>query len=427
MTFNGGLGFEDSYYLATANAAEAHPPLEGDIQADVVIVGGGCTGLGAALHAAERGLIVVLLEGGRIGWGASGRNGGQIIPGLRQGPAQLVARLGREAARQVLDLAFEARDLVVELVAEYAIDCDLRLTGHVAAAVKPAHFTDMREDVGALRSMGDQTALELLGGDDMRRYVSAPYAGGLLDPRGGHFHPLRYALGLARAAKGAGAQLFEGSLATAVRATPGGVEATTPAGRVRARFAVLAGDALMAGLAPRAEARIMPIASYIAVTEPLAFAAELIPSNAAISDSRFVVNYYRLTADGRLLFGGGERYSRRPPADIAAFVRPHIERTFPRLEGVRIDHAWGGLVSVTRSRLPHLAREDNILIAHGYSGMGAVLSTLAGKLIAEAIGGEGERFARLAALAPPAFPGGAALRAPLHVGGMLWYALRDRL
>jgi gamma-glutamylputrescine oxidase len=205
------------------------------------------------------------------------------------------------------------------------------------------------------------------------------------------------------------------------------VVATTARGRVKARQAILAGDALLAGVSPKNEARIMPVASYIAVTEPLDFAAELIPSNAAVSDSRFVVNYYRLTPDGRLLFGGGERYSRDPPADIAAFVRPHMEKVFPAVRGLQIDYAWGGLVSVTLNRLPHLAREGDVLIAHGYSGMGAALSTLAGELMAEEIAGEHERFARFAALAPKAFPGGAALRAPLHVAGMLWYALRDRL
>jgi gamma-glutamylputrescine oxidase len=171
----------------------------------------------------------------------------------------------------------------------------------------------------------------------------------------------------------------------------------------------------------------MPVASYIAVTEPLDFADELIPSDAAVSDSRFVVNYYRRTADDRILFGGGERYSRSPPADIAAFVRPHIEATFPQLKGVALTHAWGGLVSITMSRLPHFVRDGNLLIAHGYSGMGAVLSTLAGKLLVEAARGDPGRFDLFAALEPPAFPGGAALRSPLHVLGMLWYALRDRL
>jgi len=426
MTFNGGLGFADSYYLATATPAPVRPALTEDAQADVVVVGGGCTGLSAALHAAQRGLSVVLLEGGRIGWGASGRNGGQIIPGLRKGPVELTRMLGEPGARAVFELACEARDLVVEIINEYAIACDLSLTGHLALAVKPAAAAHMTEEAEALARWGYPHARFVVR-DEARGLVDADGHGGLFDAAGGHFHPLNYALGLARAAEWAGARLFESSAATAIAPDGEGVRVSTEAGSVRAKHAVLAGDALLAGLAPRVEARIMPVANYIAVTEPLAFAAELIPSNAAISDSRFVVDYYRLTADGRLLFGGGERYSRQPPADMAAFVRPFMEKIFPRIAGARIDFAWGGLVSITLTRLPHLARDGNVLVAHGYSGMGAVLSTLAGKVLAEEILGENDRFDRLAALAPPPFPGGAALRAPLHVAGMLWYALRDRL
>jgi gamma-glutamylputrescine oxidase len=423
---NDGLGFGRSYYLATAAAATPAPVLAGETETDLVVVGGGCTGLSAALHAARQGLSVVVLEAGRVGWGASGRNGGQIIPGLRWGAHQLSARLGRDGARAVLALAFEARDLVVGLIAENAIDCDLRLTGHLAAAVKPAHLKALAEDAAERAALG-LPEVELVDASGARRLVDTPYAGGALDPRGGHFHPLNYVLGLGRAAAAAGASIFEGSAALSVTETAGGVRVATAAGAVRARQALLAGDALLKGVAPAFEARLMPVASYIAVTEPLASIAQLLPSDAAVSDTRFVVNYYRRTADGRLLFGGGERYSPSPPADIAAFVRPHIERTFPTLAGVRLDYAWGGLVSITRSRLPHLARRGPIAVAQGYSGMGAILSTLAGKLAVEAFGGAGERFDILARLAPPAFPGGQALRAPLHTAGMLWYALRDRL
>lgn len=427
MIFNANLGFTGSYYLATANPAERFDALKGDIEADLVVVGGGCTGLSAALHAAEAGLSVVLLEGGRIGWGASGRNGGQIIPGLRRGAAELVRRLGPDRARAVFDLAVAARDLVVGLVGRHAIDCDLRLTGHLSAAVKGADFRHMEAESRRLVEVMDYPHTELVGAGEIGRIVAADYAGGLLDRNGGHFHPLNYALGLARAARTAGAALFEDSLATGITRDGTSVVVATGEGRVRARHAVLACDAYLTGLDRAAESHIMPVGSYIATTAPLSFAAELIPSDAAISDSKFVVDYYRLTADGRLLFGGRERYTPRAPGDIAGFVRPRIEAVFPRLKGVAIDHAWGGQVSITMSRLPYFHRDGAVLIAAGYSGMGAILSTLAGKLVVEEIGGESERFGRFAALAPPPFPGGAALRGPLHVLGMLWYALRDRL
>jgi len=240
-------------------------------------------------------------------------------------------------------------------------------------------------------------------------------------------HPLNYTLGLARAAARAGATIHQDTEAVRLTSEAGRVRISTAEGSVAARHAILAGDALLEGLMPGVSARIMPVANYVVATAPLAGASDLIPHDAAISDTRFVVNYYRRTVDGRILFGGGERYTRDPPRDIAAFVRPHLEGVFPSLRGVRIDHAWGGLVSVTLTRLPHVGREGDVFFAHGYSGMGVILSTLAGKLLVEAIGGEAERFDLFAGIEPPPFPGGVALRSPLHVLGMLWYALRDRV
>ena len=424
--FNDQLNMAGSYYAATAAPAPDHPPLTGEVDADLVVVGGGCTGLSAALHAAEQGLSVTLLEGGRIGWGASGRNGGQMIPGLRKGAAELVRKLGPKAAKALFDLAIEARDLVVERIARHRIDCDLRLTGHLLGVVKPRELAATAEEVRCLHDVMDYPHVALLDAEQTRTRVASDYAGGLFDRRGGHLHPLNYTLGLARAAVAAGVTVHEHSVATGIEAGPG-VKVVTAGGAVRGRHAILAGDALLHGFAPRVSGRIMPVASYVVATEPLRDPAALIPGDVAVSDSRFVVNYYRRTADGRLLFGGGERYTPDPPRDIPAFVRPYLERVFPQLAGVPISHDWGGLVSVTTTRLPHLGRDGPVLFAHGYSGMGVLFSTLAGKLLIEAVRGQGERFDRFAALEPPAFPGGVGLRGPLHVLGMLWYAFRDRL
>jgi gamma-glutamylputrescine oxidase len=426
MPFNGALSMAESYYVATANTWTDRPPLVGDMAADLVVVGGGCTGLSAALHAARRGLSVVLLEGGRVGWGASGRNGGQIIPGLRQGAAQLARTLGPERARALLDLAFEARDLVIDLIGEGAIACDLKTTGHLTGAAKAADLRWMEAEAACLTKVMNYPHVDVLSAAQARAAVDVPYFGGLLDRRGGHLHPLNYTLGLASAALGAGVAIHERSEAIRLE-TDKGVRVSTRQGSVQAAHAVLAGDALLEGLSRRVNRRIMPVANYLAATAPLKDPAALIPSDAAVSDSRFVVNYYRLSADGRLIFGGGERYTPRPPRDIAAFARGHMEAVFPQLRGVPIDHAWGGLVSITRTRLPHVGREGEVFFAHGYSGLGVILSTLAGKLLAEAILGERARFERFASLEPPPFPGGARLRGPLHVLGMLWYALRDRL
>ena len=426
MSLNAGLGFANSYYLATAHPAPTYPALAGEVEADLVVVGGGCTGLAAALYAARRGLSAVVLEGGRVGWGASGRNGGQIIPGLRKSAVDLVRAYGPERAKALLTLAFEARDLVVDLIAEAAIDCDLKTTGHFLGAVKAADPRWMEAEARCLiDQIGYQNA-RFLSAAEARAVVDTPYHGGLFDGGGGHLHPLNYTLGLARAAVAAGVTIRENSMVTKVQ-HGARVRVETDAGAVIARHAVLAGDALLEGVAPAVVSRIMPVANYIVATAPLADPAAFIPGDAAVSDSRFVVNYYRLTADGRMLFGGGERYTPRAPTDIAAFVRPYLEAVFPTLSGAALPFAWGGLVSVTQTRLPHVGRQGEVWFAHGYSGMGVVLSTLAGKLLVDAMAGGTEQFDLFAAVAPPPFPGGVALRGPLHVLGMLWYALRDRL
>ena len=427
MGFNSGLDIERSYYVATAKPAPNHPALSGGVDADLVVVGGGCTGLSAALHAAERGLKVVLLEGGRIGWGASGRNGGQMIVGLRKGAAELVKLYGRDRARALFDLAFEAWGLVLDMIERHAIDCDLRKTGHLVGAVSVGDMAWFERELECLTTVMDYPHASIRSAAEARAAVDTPYHGALLDALGGHMHPLNYTLGLARAALAAGVAIHEASPVLRLDRQRDGVRAQTAAGAVRARHAILAGDALLSGIDARVESHIMPVGNYIVATEPLADAASVIPSNAAVSDTRFVVNYYRLSADGRLLFGGGERYTPRPPADIEGFVRPHMEKAFPQLKGRRIDHAWGGLVSVTTSRFPHVGRDGEVYFAHGYSGKGVILSTLAGKLIVEAIAGAAARFDLFTGLDPLPFPGGVALRTPLYVLGMLWYAFRDRV
>jgi gamma-glutamylputrescine oxidase len=398
----------------------------GDFTADLAIVGGGATGLSAALHAAEAGMSVVLLEGGRLGWGASGRNGGQIIPGLRKGAAELVAAFGAERARALFELAQAARDLVLQLVETHAIACDLRLTGHLYGAFKASDMRDFEAECQALETVMGYRDTQLLTAQEAGDAVATPYHGALFDRRGGHFHTLNYTLGLATAAHRAGVRIFEHSQALALDRDAGTVSIRTAGGRIVAKQVILAGDALLSGLSARVNQRIMPVANYIVTTAPLPDPAAIIPSDAAVSDSRFVVNYFRLTPDGRLMFGGGERYTPTPPADIRGFVRPFLERTFPQLTGIGLDHGWGGLVSVTRSRLPDIGRDGPLLWAHGYSGQGAILSTLGGALLAEAAAGNSTRFDCFAGIAPGSFPGGAALRGPLHVLGMLWYAMRDR-
>lgn len=417
-----------SYYAATANPAPRHAALAGEVSADVVVVGGGFTGLSAALSAAEAGYSVVLLEAKRIGWGASGRNGGQVIPGMRWSATDLLAEFGEERARGLIALGLEAGERVRARIRKHAIACDLR-DGHFHAAWKPAHLDAIRRERDVLEHLAGCKRLQVVEPADVPHYVATgAYHGGLYDPDGGHLHPLNYALGLAEAARAAGVRIFEGSPATAMRhGSP--VRVTTPQGLVTARMGVLACDSDVGGLEQMFSGAMMPIANYNVATCRLGEieAKRLIPSNASVAESRFVLNYYRLTADNRLLFGGGEKYTPAPPANIADFVRPFLEQIFPQLRGVRIEYGWGGMVGVTRNRLPQFGRIGNTFYAHGYSGHGVLLTTLAGELIVEAMRGTAERFDLMADLPRQDFPGGKLLRHPLHVAGMLWYALRDRL
>ena len=417
-----------SYYAASAAPAEPRGHLRGAVSADVVVVGGGFTGLSAALHAAEAGFDVVLLEARRIGWGASGRNGGQMIPGMRWSATDLVERFGTARARDLVSLANTAGDMVRDRISRHGIACDLR-RGHFHAAARPAHLDVMRRELECLQDLVGYDGASIVSVGDVGDFVaSSLYYGGMIDMHGGHLHPLNYALGLARAASVAGVRIFEES--PVERIDHGGpVRATTQFGEVTARHGVLACDAFMGELDRELGAMTMPVANYNVATAPLGAdrAAALIPSGMAVSDSKFVLNYYRLSADNRLIFGGGEKYSPRPPATIEGFVRPYLEKVFPQLKGVGIDYAWGGLVGVTLNRLPHFGRIGQSFFAHGWSGHGVLLTTLAGQLIAEAMRGQAERFDLFANLPAQPFPGGPLLRHPLYVAGMLWYALRDRL
>ena len=419
----------DSWYAATAHAPPSLPSLRGEVSADVCVVGGGYTGLSAALHLAERGYEVVLLEAARVGWGASGRNGGQVGSGQRQDVLELEARYGRERARVLWDLAEEAKALLLERVERHRIDCDLK-PGNLLAVTKPRYLPELQQETEHLASRYGYRGLRMLDRDEVREMVASErYCGGQFDSGGAHLHPLNLALGLARAAIAAGARLHEQSRATGIRWDRRPL-VQTEGGQVRARFVLLCGNAYLGGLVPEIRSRVMPISNHLLATEPLGAprAAALIPANCCVHSSKFVVDYYRLSSDGRLLFGGGETYTDRAPRDLRAFVRRYMLDVFPQLVDVRIDYAWCGRLAITRSRLPHFGRiEDRGFFAQGFSGHGVALTQLAGKLLAEAVAGTAERFDVFAGLPHRRFPGGAWARQPLLAAGMLYYALKDRL
>ena len=423
------MDLPDTYYTATAPALVPRPALVGRESADVCIVGAGFTGVSAALHLAERGYSVIVLEAARVGWGASGRNGGQVGSGMRQSMSTLERTAGPSRAGTLWALCEEAKAVIAERVARHGIQCDWR-PGNLLASTRERYMGWIESEAEFCHRRFGYRGYRMLSRAEMREEIaSGCYVGGRMDEGGGHLHPLRFVLGMAGAAEQAGARIFERSEVGRIRwGSPSQV--STAQGVVEARYVVLAGNACLGGLEPRIESRIMPIVNHVLATEPLGEdrARALIPSGACVHSTKFVVDYYRVTADHRLLFGGGETYSDRPLDDPKAFVRRYMLRVFPQLADARIDYAWSGRLAITMSRLPHVGRlAPNGFFAQGFSGHGVALTQITGKLIAEAVAGTAERFDVLAGLRHRAFPGGTWLRHPLLVLGMLYYTLRDRL
>jgi len=429
-------GFEASWYYATANGLVDRPPLRERIRSDICVVGGGYTGLSAALELAERGYSVVLLEGYRIGSGASGRNGGVLGIGQRKDQDDLERWLGADAARVMWQLSLEANALVRERIARFGIDCDLK-DGELHAAHRQRYVAHYHDYVDLLAERYDYHDCRKVDATEMADMLGTTnYHGGYLDFRAGHLHPLNLALGLARACEAAGVRLFEHSAVLEHRGSAlqsaiptDRITLRTARGEVDADYVVLACNGYLGRLAPAIEAYQMPINNFMLATAPLgeARARRFNRDDVAVVDSRFVVNYFRMSRDQRLLFGGGENYSPRFPQDLKGFVRRFMLQVYPDLADVPIDYGWGGTLAITLRRMPHFGRLGNVFWAQGYSGHGVAMANLGGKLIAEALAGTAERFDLFARLPHQRFPGGRYLRWPALVAGMLYYAMLDRL
>lgn len=419
-----------SYYTATANQALSYPPLRDALRVDVCIVGGGFSGLNTAIELAERGFSVALLEARQIGWGASGRNGGQLIRGVGHGVEQFRPVLGDEGVRSLKLMGLEAVEIVRRRIEKHAIDCDLTW-GYCDLANKPADLAGFAEDMAELQGLGYRHPLRLLQPGEMHSVVGSDrYVGGLIDMGSGHLHPLNLALGEAAAAAALGVRLFEHS--EVIRIEYGdGVKVHTEQGRVCARTLVLACNAYINDLEPQLGGKVLPAGSYVIATEPLPEdqAQAVIPQNMALCDQRVALDYYRLSADRRLLFGGACHYSGRDPADIAAYMRPKMLKVFPQLEHTRIDYQWGGMIGIGANRLPQIGRfadRPNVYYAQAYSGHGLNATHLAGKLLAEAISGQqGGGFDLFDKVPHITFPGGKRLRSPMLALGMLWYRFKE--
>lgn len=421
-------GFADSWYAASAAPLPAQAPLQGERHADVAVLGAGYTGLAAALNLAEAGHQVVMLEAQQVGWGASGRNGGQAIVGFGCEQSRLESLVGMADARALFDLSREGMAMLRERIARHHIDCDWR-DGYAHVPLNQRQLREIQADIAVMAERYDYP-LQWWDRERLRDQLgSALYLGAAFDPASGHLHPLSYARGLARAALAAGVVIHEHSPVTRIERGARPVLHSAQ-GRVEADFLVIAGNAWLHGVAPALESRIMPVGTYIGATPVLgeALARSLIGNDMAVSDANWALDYFRLSRDHRLLFGGRASYSALPPPGLRQLMQRRMERVFPQLRGVGFEHLWGGYVDITLNRAPHWGRLDpNVYFAQGFSGHGVAATGLAGKLIAEAISGQSHRLDAFARIPHRPFPGGRLLRMPLLVAAMAWYRLRDAL
>jgi gamma-glutamylputrescine oxidase len=413
-----------SYYAATANRQDARPALAGAESADVCIIGAGFAGISAALELTERGFSVIVLEAARVGFGASGRNGGQIVNGYSRDLDVISARYGVDAGRAIGAMALEGGNIIRERIDKYKINCDL-VTGGLFAALTPKQMKGLEHHRQVWADFGHHS-LELVDKAGLAAHVTTDvYVGGMIDHLSGHIHPLNLVQGEAAAAESLGARIFENSPVVAVD----GNVVKTSVGEVRAKFVLVCANAYIGDLLPEIGGKIMPVSTQILATEPLGSrAAALLPSNVCVEDANYVLDYYRRTADNRILYGGGIVYGGQDPASIRAKILPNMLKTFPSLKDARIDYAWSGNFALTLTRFPHMGRlSPTVYFSHGDSGHGVTTTHLLGRILGEAVAGIATRFDVFAKLPYYPFPGGKALRVPLTVAGSWYYRLRDKL
>jgi len=420
-----------SYYAATASWQSDYPVLAGEHRCDVAVVGAGFTGLSTALHLAERGYDVAIIEANRVGWGASGRNGGQLIDGIVgvERINQIGRKYGKSAADSVRQVGIECRDVVLDIIKKYGINCDLKF-GFLDVALSQEDLDYFASEIERKRAMNYPHKMELVPQDQMHTVIGSDlYVGGMIHRGNGHLHPMNLCLGEARAAEDNGARIFEQSKVTRIHhGTKPRVE--TAAGVMHADKVVLAGNAYLGKTEPRLYGTVMPAGTYMIATEPLGdtLANEILPQDLAVCDQRVGLNYYRLSADKRLLFGGLCNYSGRDPKDITASIRPRMIKVFPQLEDIRIEYEWGGYIAITVKRIPQMGRiEGNTYYATGYSGHGLAPTHIAGQILADAICGDAERFDVFERVRHWKLPGGKWFANPALALGMLYYRLKEIL
>ncbi|MDO6590217.1 gamma-glutamylputrescine oxidoreductase [Loktanella sp. D2R18] len=418
-----------SYYAASANTRTLRPTLKGDQTFDVCVVGAGYSGLSTALHLAEQGHNVAIVEGARIGWGASGRNGGQVVNGLNASLQTIKRRYGQDTANFVAGMVMEGGDIIRDRIKTYDIQCDYKPT-NLFAACTDAHMRELEERLALWQGYGLNTQ-EMVSKDQIKDYVGSDmYAGGMIDHSGGHMHPLNLALGEADAFEKNGGTIFEMSRVTGVDYESARPAVKTETGTITCKTVVLCGNAYLGKVVPKLTSRVMPVSTQVMATEQLSdeVVKRLLPTDTCVEDIRYILDYYRLSADNRLLFGGGTVYGGADPRDIEAKLRKNLSKVFPELAHVKIEHAWSGNFALSFSRVPQMGRlNNNTYFAHGYSGHGVTGSHTFGRILAEAISGDASRYDVFEKVPYIPFPGGRMFRVPYSVIGSWYYDIKDRL
>lgn len=421
-------GHAPSWYAHSANDKTVRAPLEGETQADVCVIGAGFTGISAALQLAENGFSVVVLEGERIGFGASGRNGGQIVNGYSRDLETIARRYGPDRAARLGEMSLEGGEIIRSRVAKYGIECDLQHGGFFAA------FTDKQvREMAHHKAHWEKhghTGLEMVSKAEVDKYVKTDrYVGGMIDKLGGHIHPLNLVLGEAAAVESLGGRIYENSRVTAVDMGANPVVRTAK-GSVKAKYVLVCGNAYLGSMLPKITDKMMPVSSQVMATEPLdaRLIEDMLPANYCVEDANYVLDYYRRTADNRLLYGGGIGYGGQDPANLTGVIRPNMLKTFPQLADTKIEFAWSGNFALTLTRIPHMGKlADNVYFSHGDSGHGVTTTHLLGKILGEAVAGHAGRYDVWSSLTALPFPGGKTFRVPLTVLGAWWYGMRDKL
>ncbi|MBO6561058.1 MAG: FAD-binding oxidoreductase [Nisaea sp.] len=426
---HGAVAHTTSYYAASANPSPERPPLKGDIEIDILVVGAGYSGLSTALHLVEKGYKVAIIEAARVGWGASGRNGGQIVNGLNASLQTIKRRYGADTANFVAGLVQEGGEIIRERVKTYDIQCDLK-DGNVFTAYTGAHMRELEERLNLWAGYGIRNQ-EMLDKAALRKHINSDaYAGGMIDHSGGHMHPLNLALGEAAAFEKLGGTIYEQTPAVHVDTNAAKPVVKTEGGSITCKTLVLCGNAYLGHVVPTLTPRVMPVSTQVMATEPLGEerANDLLPTDVCVEDVRYILDYFRLSGDKRMLFGGGTVYGGTDPSDIRAKLQPNMDKVFPQLRGVKIEYAWSGNFALSFSRVPQMGRiGNNTYFAHGYSGHGVTGSHTFGRILAEAIDGDRSRFDVFENVPWYPFPGGRLFRVPYSVVGSWWYTLRDKL